>query len=308
MTHDAARKAALACCLLFAASVCTSATAQAASNDTMTLEDVVQLFVQGTSADELIRRIETSQVDFDLQEDMLDELRLAGLPEKLIEAMQRRQLELHPPPQPADDVDGDTETTPTNALTVRLDLHGATKIRDGEDDRGLRLFDVVPQDTLKILGVRDPAARISDIAIYVACLSATHVPDHWRGQSPLGRDFNSVTRHKMLAFHGGAVAQNPGEAKQSVLARMLGGAAVPDVDGWSVLNLAVPEQLTAPLDAAEGHDLSVGVAIRLDGRYYRIVSDEIEGFVPAERSEPLEVTIELPNDLDPFAIAVRIDR
>jgi hypothetical protein len=235
---------------------------------------------------------------------MLDELRLAGLPEKVIEAMQRRQLELHPPPPPADEAE--TEPEP-DGLAIRLVLHGGTKIRD-DDDRTLRVFDVVPQDTLKLLGVKDQAARITDVAIYVACLSATHVPDHWRGQSPLGRDFNSVTRHRMLVFHGGAVAEASGAAKQSLLARIKGGAAVPDVEEWSVLSLAVPERLNAPVDAAEEHDLSVGVAIRLDGRYYRIVSDELEGFVPADSPAPLEVTVELPDDLDPSSIALRIDR
>jgi len=272
--------------LLFALTYAPIATL-AEEDATMTLEEVVRLFVQGGSAEDLIRRIESSQVDFDLAEEMLEELRLAGLDEAVIEAMLRRQLELHPPPEPEVEPAGD-ELEQQAGLTVSLTLKGGTELRKGDLDRGMRVADLVPAETLTQLGVRDPEARITKVAIYVACHAATHVPDHWRGKTPLGRDFNSVTRHKMLAFHSEASTEDD-DARQ-----------------WAVLILDLPEQLAIELDPADEHDLSVGVAVQIDGRYYRVVSDAAEDFVPAEHGGAIDVTFELPDDLDPASIGVQL--
>ena len=292
------------CCALLLAVILAPWPALADEDETMTGEDVVRLFVQGASPDELIRRIERSQVDFDLAEEMLGELRLAGLPDEVIEAMVRRQRDLHPPTVPQPEPGGEAVEEKAG-LTVRLTLKGGTKRKKGEQDRGLRVIDVVPPETLAQLGVRDDQARITNVAIYVACHASTHVPDHWRGQTPLGRDFNSVTRHKLLAFYAGATVETPGAAK-ALLASLLGGPASPEASGWTVLSLQVPEQIEVELDAADEHDLSVGVAVQIGGRYYRVVSDETEAFVPADQERSIDVTIELPNDLDPASTAVRV--
>ena len=283
-----------ACCALLLASICMPPTTLADETERMTLEDVVLLFVQGSSSEDLVRRIESSQVEFDLTQEMLDELRLAGLGEEVIEAMVRRQRELHPPPTP--EVEPAEEATPQGpGLTVRLTLQGGTKLRKTEADRGMRVADVVPPDTLTRLGVKDPEARITDVAVYVACHTSTHVPDHWRSKTPLGRDFNSVTRHKMLAFHSEAIpASGDGEAAD-------------EANAWTVLNLELPEQLTIELDPSDDHDLSVGVAVQIDGRYYRLTSDETQDFVPVEHEGAIDVTFELPDDLDPSSIGVRLN-
>lgn len=290
------------CCGLLLTSTGLLPSILAGDDEPMTLEDVVRLFVQGSSTEDLIRRIETSQVDFDLEEEMLDELRLAGLAEEVIEAMVQRQQQLHPPETPEAEL-AQEEVVPQSGLTVRLTLQGGTKFRKGDLDRGMRVADHVPPDTLKQLGVRDPEARITNVAFYVACHSSTHVPDHWRGQTPLGRDFNSVTRHKMLAFHSEAITDDAGLEKPSPAAE---DGATPKTGEWTVLNLEIPEQIAVELDPAEEHDLSAGVAVQIDGRYYRVVSDETEGFVPAEHEGGIDVTIELPDNLDPALISVRL--
>jgi hypothetical protein len=276
-----------ACCGLLLAPTYLLPSAPAGAEETLSLEDVVRLFVQGVSTEDLIGRIETSQVDFDLNEEMLDELRQAELAEEVIEAMVQRQRQLHPPVTPEIEL-APEDVAPQAGLTVRLTLQGGTSLRKGDLDRGMRVADLVPPDTLKQLGVRDPEARITNVALYVACHSSTHVPDHWRGQTPLGRDFHSVTRHKMLAFHSEAIPDN--------------------ADERTVLNLEIPEKIAVELDPTEEHDLSAGVAVQIDGRYYRVVSDESEGFVPAEHEGTIDVTIELPDNLDPSAIAVRLSR
>ena len=286
----------MGCCALLLAVVLSAWPTLAEEGETMTLEDVVRLFVQGTSPEELIRRIESSRVDFDLTEEMLDELRLAGLSEDVIEAMERRQHELHPPEVPETAVD-DEPVEELAGLTVRLTLKGGMNLRAGDEDRGLRVIDLVPQETLAQLGVRDVQARITNVAIYVACHASTHVPDHWRGKTPLGRDFTSVTRHKLLAFHSEATEETPGATKKALIAALLGGSASPDDAEVIVSDLQVPVEIAIELDPADEHDLSVGVAVQIDGRYYRVVSDETRGFVPADHEGSIDVTFELPDNL-----------
>ena len=62
----------------------------------LTEEDIVRMFVQGVDPDELIREINTSPGEYDLSDEMLDELRIAGIPEPILQAMLRRQAKLHP--------------------------------------------------------------------------------------------------------------------------------------------------------------------------------------------------------------------
>ena len=293
MNPRRARYAVAGCCGLLLALTFVPSAALAGEDETMSLEDVVRLFVEGSSPDDLIRRIDNSQVDFDLAEEMLEELRRAGLAEEVIQAMQRRQRELHPPPTPEVDPT-DVEPGQQAGLIVRLTLQGGTEIRKADLDRGMRVADLVPPETLNELGIKDPEARITNVAVYVACHASTHVPDHWRGKTPLGRDFHSVTRHKMLAFHSEATTENADEADQAR-------------DKRAVLNLELPEQLEIELDPADEHDLSVGVAVQIDGRYYRVVSDETEDFVPAEHGGTIDVTFELPDNLDPASVGVRLD-
>ena len=293
-------------CGLLLVMTCSPSATPAGEDSTMTLEDVVRLFVEGSSPDELVRRIENSQVDFDLAEEMLEELRRAGLSEEVIEAMIRRQRELHPPPTPEAEP-ADAEPGREAWLIVTLTLQGGANLRKADLDPGMRVADLVPAETLTELGIRDPEARITSVAVYVACQASTHVPDHWRGKTPLGRDFHSITRHKMLAFHSetttetaGATGPSPG----SVPPR----DEPPDKrDRRAVLNLELPDQLEIELDPTDEHDLSVGVAVQIDGRYYRVVSDETKDFVPAEHDNAIDVTFELPENLDPASIGVRLN-
>jgi hypothetical protein len=221
--------------------------------------------------------------------------------------MVQRQRQLHPPVTPEIELAQEEVAQPAG-LTFRLTLRGGTRLRKGDLDRGMRVANLVPPDTLKQLGVRDPEARITNVAFYVACHSSTHVPDHWRGQTPLGRDFHSVTRHKMLAFHSEAIPDNGGEAATQTSSSSVEDGATPKADERTVLKLEIPEKIAVELDPTEEHDLSAGVAVQIDGRYYRVVSDESEGFVPAEHEGTIDVTIELPDNLDPSAIAVRLSR
>jgi hypothetical protein len=60
------------------------------------------------------------------------------------------------------------------------------------------------------------------------------------------------------------------------------------------------------LDPEDAHDLSVGVAVQIGGRYYRAVSDQTDDLVPAEHDSAVDVTIEASERFDPGSIKVRM--
>ena len=78
--------------------------------------------------------------------------------------MVQRQRQLHPPATPEIEL-AQEEVAPQAGLSVRLTLQGGTSLRKGDLDRGMRVADLVPPDTLKQLGVRDPAARITNLGL-----------------------------------------------------------------------------------------------------------------------------------------------
>ena len=219
-------------------------------------EDVVRMHVSGTPAEELIRLIRERQVDFDISDEMRNELRLAGVPQPVIAAMVARQKELDaakaPPPL--------EEPPGLPRLTIRLNPDPDAK--DAERPP-LRHPDRVPPAVAQDLGLGDEA-RVTNLAILLACRTPDHVPDHWRSKSPVGRDFLSMPRHRLLAFVAGA---EPGKADES------------DDEEQQILELRVPETIEVDLEPGVPHDLTLGVAVEIEGRYYLAVADEWDGLI-----------------------------
>jgi hypothetical protein len=275
--------------LLVLTTVGTVPCADEATSEMLGVEDVVRLYVSGVSTEALIEKIREARVDFDLSEEMQSELRVAGIPPQLIEAMLERHRQLHPPA-----VEGliEPEGQPAAGLIVRFKL-----LPEGVDT--LSLHDTVPAEALQQLGVNDGQARITDVALYVACLSAKHVPDHWRSQSPLGRDFTSMPRHRMLAWVARAIAE---ESKKSG-----GGGGKSPGAPPRVLRLSVPDQVEFELDTAEAHDISVGLAIEIGGRFYRVESAEVEDLTPELRDAPLRAEVTAAANLSPGEVKISVE-
>ena len=223
-------------------------------------EDVVRMHISGTPAEELIRLIREREVDFDLSDEMRDELRIAGVPQPVIEAMLARQKELDaakaPPP-----VEKPPETDQPR-LTIRLNPAEDPAAKDA-DRSVLRHSAGVPPGLASSLRLGDDA-QVTNLAILLACRTADHVPDHWRSKSPVGRDFLSMPRHRLLAFVAGA---EPGEADDS------------DDEERQFLWLRVPETIEVDLEPGVAHDLTLGVAVEIEGRYYLAVADEWDGLI-----------------------------
>jgi hypothetical protein len=222
------------------------------ADEPLTEEAVVRMVVAGRATEEIVAEIRTRPVRFDLTDEMRAELRNAGIPEPILQAMVERQAELLPPPAAA----AVPVEPPPATFRVRLRPEGAP--------RGERVLLVAAALDPQLAAAWEldreaSAAPIEDLALYLACRSATHVPDQWRDRSPLGRDFISMPRHQMLAFHPGAARRGGSPA---------------------LLALALPEALEASLEPGEAHDLSLGIALRVAGRWYSLLHDERDAVLP----------------------------
>ena len=100
----------------------------------MRTEDVVRMLVSGNDVAAVVSEIRARPVDFDLSEDIVEELRIASVPEDIITAMQERQAELHPdeqPPEPHPPV----EDTITHAPVLVIKMGESRRTSGLRDNR-----------------------------------------------------------------------------------------------------------------------------------------------------------------------------
>jgi hypothetical protein len=240
-------------------------------------EDVVRMLVSGGDPSAIVSEIRSRPVDFDVSEEMLDELRIAGVPPEIIKAMQERHAELHP----AEPVAGprpqvEEFVTDVPLLVIEFDLPVTATDDEREPSPPALYFPgALPAPAAQALQLGDGSepVEVEGIAIFIACRTAIHVPDYWRSKSPLGRDFVSMPRHRMIAFHGGDARLRRADLPTDAAKRV---TRVSDDVGY--VRVEIPDLLEAAIDLGEVHDLSFGVAIQVGGRFLRIVSDDRDDF------------------------------
>ena len=263
-------------------------------------EDIVRLLVGGTDSGKLIELIRSRAVEFDLSQEMLDELSVAGVPAEVIQAMVERQAEM-------DGNDGQVneeaaqpsaEPVPPN-FTIRVNPSAGEAV---ESPSLLRVGDAVNPRLAELLGLdmtRPENERLTDLAVFLVCRTQDHVPDHWRSQSPLGRDFVSMPRHRLLTFLTGA-RRDP-VSKAGVRRK---GQPSPHNEA---LVLQLPETIEVELAPDVAHDLSLGIAVQVGGRFYRLIDDHWDGLIP--QPSDLEADAYLTgDDLRLSSLEVRFDR
>ncbi|NIM00663.1 MAG: hypothetical protein GTN89_07235 [Acidobacteria bacterium] len=248
------------------------------AQESLTQEDVVRLFVQGMDKDALIAKIESSPGDYDVSEDMLDELRIAGIPDEVLQAMVRRQAELR---AASEEVAADE---PSAGPRLVLRLNPNWKPSGDESLPVLRVLDSIDPETAEQLELRSQDLRITDIGIALMCKTADHVPDHWRSKSPLGRDFRAP-RHRLLAFVSGAES-SPASKLRNTLGKIMMAPGMRDsLADLNVLTLEIPQDLGVPLEPGVAHDLVLGITLRVGDRTYLVMADEREGVVLTDQEE-----------------------
>ena len=208
----------------------------------LTNEDIVRLVASGTAEREIIETIQARPEAFDLADDMVDELKLAGVPAAVVAAMRARHATTAPPVLPPE-------------RTARGHAHVTVKLNPGGvGPRSLRAPAWADEDVkarLKLPKENDQR-EVKDLAVFFGCTTGEHVPDLWRSKTPLGRDMVGTVRHEMLAFVAG------------------------DTPAGKKPQLTLPDRLEADVDESEPHDLIVGVAARIGDRWVQVAMGRLE--------------------------------
>ena len=198
----------------------------------LTNEDVVRMVSSGRPEAEILRIIAASQVDFELDREMTLELRRVGVTEKILAAMRERQAEAGVRPPDA----GPPPSAPAPQGTLGITFLPAED-SGKKEAASFQTVRKIPRWAMQRMGMEEKA-EVEDLALFVACTTPDHVPDHWQDRTMV-REF---ARHEMLLFHRGS---RPDKAK-----------------GFEVLTLDLPPSLSVELPAGT-HRLAVGVAMKV---------------------------------------------
>jgi hypothetical protein len=260
----------------------------------LTDEDVVRMVVMGTPAADIVDRIRDSEVAFDLSDEMVGELRAAGIPNEIIQAMKERQRELDAERAPSDAEPAEAAAPEPPMLRIRL--NPGWKPDEDQPRPRIRLLDTIDPATYENLRLRGTAPQFTNVALVLLCRTQDHVPDHWRSKSPLGRDFVFTPRHKLLAFLPGVERKELGKLQQlaselSVVPGQRGSLPVP-----GVLTYEIPESIEVPLEPGVIHDLTLGLAVQAEDRYFLVAADDRDETTLPE--EGLDVEAEVSGGQD----------
>src|SRR5262245_23121923 len=219
---------------------------------TLTNEDIVRMVSAGTPEQEILIAIRTHPERLDLSNEMDEELKLAGVPEKILTAMRQRHVELAPPPPP-----------PAEPKRGRTPL--IVTLNPGGGGRTLRVPSWADEDAKQEfqLPKENDQRHVKDLAVFLGCVTSEHVPDMWRSKSPLGRDMRFVVRHEMLAFVAGETP--PGQEPRLVL----------------------PARVDAEVEEGVAHELVFGVAALFGDRWVELASARLPKTTIGAGAKPL---------------------
>ena len=224
----------------------------------LTNEDIVRMVASGTSEDDVRKAIHSHEEAFDLSSEMVDELRVAGVPAAIVAAMAQRHAESAPPAAPA-------ERESRGRVPLVVSVNGG-----GGGSRTVHVPAWADEDAKEALNLpkETDQREVKDLAVFLACISPEHVPDLWRSKSPLGRDMNAVTRHEMLAFVAG------------------------DTPSGKSPRLVLPARLEAEVDDSEPHDLVLGIAARIGDRWIQLGAAVLKKTTIGAGGKPLSGRVE----------------
>jgi hypothetical protein len=232
------------------------------------------MVASGTPERDILEVIRARKEAFDVADDLVSELRLAGVSAPIIAAMMKKVAESAPPALPA-------EPSAKNRahLVVILNPGGAgprTLKLPAWADENAKVRLQLPKETEQ--------REVKDIAVFLACSSPEHVPDLWRSKTPLGRDMVSVLRHEMLAFVAG------------------------DTPAGKPPRLTLPGRLEADVDETEPHDLILGVAARIGDRWIQLAFTTLPKTTIEAGQKPLEGRIEHAGRAFDFKVELKAQR
>jgi hypothetical protein len=224
----------------------------------LTNEDIVRMVTSGTPERDILEAIKARKEAFDVADDMVSELKLAGVSASIVAAMVQKIAESTPPA-----VAAEQSTKGRTRLVVILNPGGT-------GPRTLKLPARADEDVKERLHLpkENEQREVKDLAVFLACSSPEHVPDLWRSKTPLGRDMISVPRHEMLAFVAG------------------------DTPAGKTPRLTLPGRIEADVNDTEPHDLILGVAARIGDRWMQLAFAVLPKATIGAGQKPLSGRIE----------------
>jgi hypothetical protein len=238
------RSAFLLFALLLLAAPAVSAPLPEGDTTPLTNVDIVRMVMAGVPAGRILEQIRASPARFEVEPDILDELRQAGLPPDVIEAMIARMKQLTPgaesPHQAAAEPEGAVEILFEEDPDV--EARAATVIAPATAPR-------FRYDEEKGYVASDGPPEPVRLAFFVVCTEPTHVPDHWSAMSPLT---GPVERHHVLLFSEATLPLEDG-------------------DGFVYLDRPAAYRITLPAGSHSGR-LGAAVAAGSEGSFVPWVS------------------------------------
>ncbi len=179
----------------------------------MTNEDVVKMTARGDTPEEIIQMIEQAvAVDFDLDPEIVAELRTAGVAPSVMQAMMRAQKK-SPPARPG---------APRSLGAIELIFEKDARAAESKNTA--------------VMFAQDWNDRKVSLAFYVYCLDSLHVPDMWQAATPLASNF---PRHHLLWFHEEIAPHKHTRRGDLVALRLPDRASVPAEEGTHPLGVGV---------------------------------------------------------------------
>jgi hypothetical protein len=259
-------------------------------------QDIVRMLVAGRSNGEIIESIRAHEVRFDLSNEMLSELRIAGVPEIVLEAMRERQASMAPPPTPS----------PGPLESEEASIHVLLESEPVRKDKPPAVWfpDRIEEDLARALhlGPAPEDRLVKDLAVFLACLTPEHVPDQWRSRSSLGKDFVSMPRHELLVLHAGAVGADPKDVPKEVRASFP--RPRKDEPPPGILRLDLPRELVAHVAPKEKHRLLLGIALRIGDGYLLLASAEKADLEPGPEAQIKGRILEGRKKDEPIAVEI----
>jgi len=250
--------------LALLALLCGGAAPRSGAPAPLSNDDIVRMVMTGAAEPQIVAAIEAHPVDFDLSLEMQKELRLAGVNDRILEAMRRRQAAMpraEPSPTPA-------PATPTGTIRVEF---GAVSEGGSSPERSAIALKTLPKGAPRRGGVE--VGAMSDMALAILCTTADHVPDHWDTRSPLA----GAPRHELLLFR-------PGSATDT-----LKGHEILYLDQQAAYEIQVPEGTHNIVVAAAGKQAGSGTwrLLESDGARVTVLSGRTSRVVLEARSRIL---------------------
>jgi hypothetical protein len=232
---------------LLAALLLLAAEAPAPPAPPMTDEEVVRRVLAGEAVEAILADVRTRPASFDVSEEMLAEMRRAGVPEALLAAMTARAAEAPAVEEPA-------PAAPTAALRLRT---------ESPDFTVPRLLG--PQ---LVAELELPAGALEADAAALAVLCTTERGQHPREAAlrwPEGRIPERLKKARLLVFRPAVESGRSGKS----------------------LRVDLGPEVTVPLAADVSHDVLVALLARAGGVWVVLGGDEIHGVRPAAAAPAL---------------------